>query len=478
MSLTSGGWTQTPGCAPVRSAALPGTYGASGSLLGCQTVLMSVRVSVCHSGIRPLCLPGAGDDSLRLQLSMDPGKSGEFRLTLQDSSGTGRSVTIAEFDLRTVKYEVKSPKCHELSLAAPPHDRISFNFRCEQEAQEWATVVISALSEAHRVAPQDNDPQPPQQGLHPHSTLSLQQKEDTCIELTRAIEAGDVQSASDLAATLARQCAALKIQPSAKDYEDTEINLAVAVEDSSSSCCVTVKVSPHMTTAALKQQMFLEYGFHPRVQRWVIGQCLCTDQRSLASYGVRQDGDTAFLYLLSARHARLTFQVLQRDQESALLLGTPSLSLPKPPLAAASANGAPSPGQRPYATLPSRLHTSSNTGGSERGNVHEIRDLINLQMPQLNKALTPKTASIQGWSCPSCTYINKPTRPGCEICSTDRPDSYVIPGGYRPDALELRRIQQEKEAVRQYQQEKGRREVLRSAEAQKNSLLYNLDRDY
>lgn len=46
--------------------------------------------------------------------------------------------------------------------------------------------------------------------------------EDTCIELTRAIEAGDTQSASDFAATLARQRAALKIQPSAKDYEDTE----------------------------------------------------------------------------------------------------------------------------------------------------------------------------------------------------------------------------------------------------------------
>lgn len=58
--------------------------------------------------------------------------------------------TIAEYDLRTVKYEVKSPKCHELSLAAPPHDRISFNFRCEQEAQEWATVVMSSLREAHR----------------------------------------------------------------------------------------------------------------------------------------------------------------------------------------------------------------------------------------------------------------------------------------------------------------------------------------
>lgn len=60
------------------------------------------------------------------------------------------SKTIAEFDLGAVNYEVKSPKCHELSLAAPPHDRISFNFRCEQEAQEWATVLMSSLREAHR----------------------------------------------------------------------------------------------------------------------------------------------------------------------------------------------------------------------------------------------------------------------------------------------------------------------------------------
>lgn len=32
-------------------------------------------------------------------------------------------------------------------------------------------------------------------------------------------------------------------------------SLAVVVEDSSSSCCVTVKVFTHMTTAALKQQV-------------------------------------------------------------------------------------------------------------------------------------------------------------------------------------------------------------------------------
>ncbi|XP_071775598.1 ranBP-type and C3HC4-type zinc finger-containing protein 1 [Centroberyx gerrardi] len=465
MSLSSGGWTHTPGT-PDPAAALPG-YGASQSQLGCHTVLMSVRVSVCHSGIRPLCLPGAGDESLRLQLSMDPGKSGEFRLSLQDSNGTGRSVSIAEFDLRTVNYEVKSPKCHELSLAAPPHDRISFNFRCEQEAQEWATVVMSSLREAHRVAdsPAADDTQRPLEALQFQNSSALERTEETCAELTRAIEAGDMQAASVFAATLAHQHAALKIQPSARNYDNTEINLAVVVEDSSSSCCVTVKVFPHMTTAALKQQMFLEYGFHPRVQRWVIGQCLCADQRSLASYGVHQDGDTAFLYLLSARYARLTHQLLQQDQESALLLNPPPPSLPAPPLGPPSINGPSSQDRRPFTTLPPRLSTSSNTGpnasgGSERGNINEIRDLINLEMPQLNEALSPSRTSTQGWSCPSCTYINKPTRPGCEICSTDRPESYIVPGGYRPDALELRRIQQEKEAVRQYQQarEEERRE--------------------
>lgn len=29
------------------------------------------------------------------------------------------------------------------------------------------------------------------------------------------------------------------------------------------------------------------------------------------------------------------------------------------------------------------------------------------------------------WACPSCTFINKPSRPGCEICATARPDTQV-----------------------------------------------------
>ena len=60
-----------------------------------------------------------------------------------------------------------------------------------------------------------------------------------------------------------------------------------------------------------------------------------------------------------------------------------------------------------------------------------------------------------GWSCPKCTFINKPTRPGCEMCSTDRPPDYVVPGGYEPDETELWRMQQEQEGMLRYQQVKG-----------------------
>ncbi|XP_076828334.1 ranBP-type and C3HC4-type zinc finger-containing protein 1 [Brachyhypopomus gauderio] len=411
MALSSGGW----------AAVSPALAADKAPQAGCTTVLMSVRVSVTHSGPRPLSCGGAGDDSLRLQLSMDPNRVGEFRLVLRAVAG-GRIVSLVEFDLRHVTYEISSPRCHELCVIKPPHDTFRFTFRSEQEAQEWATVMTSSLREAHRVAgiathPPNDElpfPKPPEQ----NTILSLSAKEELCAELARAIEAGDTHTAVQHATTLAHHQMALTIQPAVKNSEDGEISLAVAVEDATSSCCVTVKVVPHMTVASLKQQMFAEYGFHPRVQRWVIGQCLCSDLRSLASYGACRDGDTAFLYLLSARHARLTRQQCQQDQESALLTPTPKAT-PTPP---ASANSPAAHDWRGYSTLPPRLNHSSmgsSGGGAEK---HNISDIISLEMLQLGGGNMRQSTSQLGWSCPSCTFINKSTRPGCEICSSDRPN--------------------------------------------------------
>lgn len=356
---------------------------------------------------------------------MDPGRVGEFRLALRDTSGS-RSVFIAEFDLRSVQYEVKSPRCHEMRLAAPPHDCIRFNFRCDREAEEWATVVMSSLREAHRVAninPCESDGT--QTGCTEHwiSASSLPRTEELCLELAKAIEAGDSQGASQHASTLARQKASLTIQLAQKNYTEREINLSVVVEDVSSSCCVTVKVFSYMTVAALKQQVFLEYGFHPRVQRWVIGQCLCTDPRSLASYGVQKDGDTAYLYLISARQARITRQLFQQDLESALL------APPLPP-----GNGPMSQDRRGYSTLPSRLHNNQGGSGSGVERSADLKDILDFENLQINdKTNKASRTQLTEWACPSCTFINKPSRPGCEICATARPDTHILQDKGRRD---------------------------------------------
>ncbi|KAG9274623.1 sharpin [Astyanax mexicanus] len=384
-------------------------------MAGGLTVLMSVRVrAVLSSGA------AAGSESLRLQLSMNPERPGDFHLSLRDTPSSGHIRSLAEFELHTVRYEIKSPRCHELCVIKPPHETYSFTFRSEQEAQEWATVMLSSLREAHRVANVSSHPTDDEvhylKPVEKNTVLSLSDKEELCAELARAIEAGDTQAAVQHATALAHHQMTLTIQPAVNNFEDGEISLAVAVEDATSSCCVTVKVVPHMTVASLKQQMFAEYGFHPRVQRWVIGQCLCSDQRSLASYGVCRDGDTAFLYLLSARHARLSRQQCQQDQESALLTPAPKPA-PNPTPTAAAGSGPASHDWRGYSTLPPRLHHSSTGSSSSAAEKHSISDLMNLEMLQLRGPSNTQP----GWSCPSCTFINKSTRPGCEICSTERP---------------------------------------------------------
>uniref|UniRef100_A0A8C8B6J4 RanBP-type and C3HC4-type zinc finger-containing protein 1 n=1 Tax=Otus sunia TaxID=257818 RepID=A0A8C8B6J4_9STRI len=192
-------------------------------------------------------------------------------------------------------------------------------------------------------------------------------------------------------------------------------SMKVGVEDATSSASITLRVRAHTTIATLKQQVFQDYGFHPLVQRWIIGQCLCVDERTVSSYGIRRDGDVAFLYLLSAKMAELTEQRYEEDQAQVMLRW---LQRRGPEPAAGLLPGIPAP-----------------------------QDL-SFYFPASPSRVSPQA----GWSCPKCTFINKPTRPGCEMCSTDRPDDYVVPGTYKPDETELWRMQQEQEGILQYQQ--------------------------
>ncbi|KFV64781.1 RanBP-type and C3HC4-type zinc finger-containing protein 1, partial [Dryobates pubescens] len=176
-------------------------------------------------------------------------------------------------------------------------------------------------------------------------------------------------------------------------------------------------------------QVFQDYGFHPLVQRWIIGQCLCVDERTVGSYGVRP----AQRRLPAPRRPRGGAQIQHparrgRAQRSVLLLLRPALRLP---------------------TRAQRSHSGWVGAGASPGCPSTSHPFL----LALSKALFPASPALQaGWSCPKCTFINKPTRPGCEMCSGARPDDYVVPGGYTPDETELWRMQQEQEGIRQYQQ--------------------------
>ena len=57
------------------------------------------------------------------------------------------------------------------------------------------------------------------------------------------------------------------------------------------------------------------------------------------------------------------------------------------------------------------------------------------------KPVRPPTPPKIGWSCPTCTVINEPYRPGCEVCGTGRPDGYEPPADYKLTKEEERFLQ-------------------------------------
>ncbi|XP_004612655.2 ranBP-type and C3HC4-type zinc finger-containing protein 1 [Sorex araneus] len=247
--------------------------------------------------------------------------------------------------------------------------------------------------------------------------------EEMALRLARAVAGGDEQAAMDCAMWLAEQRVPLTVQLKPEVLPTQDIRLWVSVEDAQMyTVTVWLTVRPDMTVASLKDMVFLDYGFPPTLQQWVIGQRLARDQETLRSHGVRQNGDSAYLYLLSARNTSLNPQELQRERQLRMLadLGFKDLMLqPRGPLEVAAP---PKPGA---VQEPARVQPDS----------------------------APDPAPV-GWQCPGCTFINKPTRPGCAMCCRARPEAYQVPASHQPDEEERLRLAGEEEALRQYQQRK------------------------
>ncbi|XP_019341056.1 ranBP-type and C3HC4-type zinc finger-containing protein 1 [Alligator mississippiensis] len=248
--------------------------------------------------------------------------------------------------------------------------------------------------------------------------------EELAQRLAEAIESGDQVLACQCAGKLAELAVSMSVRLKEQAYPQQEIRLWVGVEDAQMHTVpIHLRVRPHMTLASLKDMVFAQYGFPPSVQRWVIGQRLPQDQETLHYNGIQRDGDCAFLYLLSARQAQL-------GRDPALPLHPPDLGLGNQVLQA--------------------------RGGPEQVDAapRVTQAGPDVEEPSWGEAAAlPKPPQV-GWVCPRCTYVNKPTRPGCELCCQERPEGYCVPDGYQPDAAEQARLRGEEEALQQYQQVK------------------------
>ena len=63
----------------------------------------------------------------------------------------------------------------------------------------------------------------------------------------------------------------------------------------------------------------------------------------------------------------------------------------------------------------------------------------------------PPEPEKPGWTCGACTFKNKPTKPGCEMCNAPRPGDYEPPPDYQLDQDERQLLEQQQEQEKLYQ---------------------------
>lgn len=92
------------------------------------------------------------------------------------------------------------------------------------------------------------------------------------------------------------------------------------------------------------------------------------------------------------------------------------------------------------------------TGGGPHPQGNDLHSILNLP-PQFQnlgggavRAEPPPVVEKEkpGWECPGCTLINKPQRPGCEMCGTERPADYVVPRDLPLDEASQKAVESER----------------------------------
>ena len=94
-----------------------------------------------------------------------------------------------------------------------------------------------------------------------------------------------------------------------------------------------------------------------------------------------------------------------------------------------------------------RYHGNHAIPDGVRGQLYNYQPPMSIvpegMLREPERPVRPPTPPKIGWSCPKCTVINEPYRPGCEVCGENCPNDYKPPPGYTPTKDEVKWLQDE-----------------------------------
>lgn len=151
---------------------------------------------------------------------------------------------------------------------------------------------------------------------------------------------------------------------------------------------INLKLSPTLTVFELKQRVSKDYQIPIEKQRWILNNKLASvDAQQISTFNIK-DKSIIYLYIISA------------EGNSATIIDT----------------------------KPSNIIDQSkekNVNFVSNSNENDGAKALPLLLDD------PYGTLKIGWTCPLCTLINSPNRPGCVACSETRPSAYIVPAEYK-----------------------------------------------
>ncbi|XP_074646822.1 ranBP-type and C3HC4-type zinc finger-containing protein 1-like [Tubulanus polymorphus] len=296
----------------------------------------------------------------------------------------------------------------------------------------------------------------------PTPKLPLEELENIVENLQMSISSGNIEQAQICASQLAANATKIKMDllESETIKEKVTFRLKVYVEYKNLSAgFVLLNVNPDINIKQLKEQMMLHHKIHTKLQKWIVGNKLCKDTDVLSSLGCKGD-HAVFLYVMSARFAGLEKDKAERDQRRLSMGGLMPEASEEEGFVLVNRDEVPATAPRLEAWPEEPVE---NPAVRQRVVPQEpVQQSLPNNQPEIGQTVQKPALK---WTCQVCTFENQPTRPGCEMCSTDRPDDFQIPDDYeltreeiqRKEAEELLDLQtQEAEHIRQLEHEHQR----------------------